>query len=65
MKRILLSAAGVAGILIGTGFILPVVALWRSGSTDTVMIGGPLALGSAILVGAFLSFRAARRRRCA
>jgi hypothetical protein len=29
MKRILLLVAGVAGLLIGLGFIMPAVALWR------------------------------------
>ena len=29
MKRTLLLVAGVAGLLIGLGFIMPAVALWR------------------------------------
>ena len=51
MKRILLLIAGPAGFLVGLGFILPAVALWRSGSPDTVMIAGPLLLGG-VLIGA-------------
>ncbi|MFO1461359.1 MAG: hypothetical protein U1G08_18400 [Verrucomicrobiota bacterium] len=65
MKRVLLSLAGVAGVLLGTGFIFPAVALWRSGSPDTAMIFGPLVLGIVLIAGAVMSFRAARRCRCA
>lgn len=65
MKRVILSLAGVAGLLIGTGFIFPAVALWRSGSPDTAMIFGPLLLGILLVAGAAVAFRAARRCRCA
>lgn len=65
MKRVLLSLAGVAGLLIGTGFIFPAVALWRSGSPDTAMIFGPLVLGILLVAGALLAFWSARQCRCA
>ena len=65
MKRVILSLASVAGLLIGTGLIFPAVALWRSGSPDTAMIFGPLLLGILLVAGAVVAFRAARRCRCA
>lgn len=55
MKRSLILIAGVIGILVGFGFIMPAIALWRSGSPDTAMIFGPLLLGAVLLGAAALA----------
>ena len=45
MKRILLLVAGVAGTLVGLGFIMPAVAWWRQSGFDGVRVALPLLLG--------------------
>jgi 4-hydroxybenzoate polyprenyltransferase len=55
MKRILLMGAGVVGVLVGLGFIMPAVALWRQGGTDTLRVILPLFLGVALMAGALLA----------
>ncbi len=51
MKRILLTLAGVVGLLIGLGFIMPAFALWRHGSPGTFDIVVPSALGCVLMLG--------------
>ena len=55
MKRILLFSAGVVGVLIGLGLIMPAVALWRSDSQQTSGIVLPLLLGVGLVAGALLA----------
>ena len=55
MKRILLMGAGVVGVLVGLGFIMPAVAWWRQGGTDTLRVILPLLLGVALMAGASLA----------
>lgn len=55
MKRILLLSAGVVGVLVGLGLIMPAVALWRSGSPQTLNIILPLLIGGGLLAGAFVA----------
>ncbi|MBN8246392.1 MAG: hypothetical protein J0L84_02995 [Verrucomicrobia bacterium] len=62
MKKTLLILAGVAGVLIGLGLILPAVALWRSGSSDTAWIAGPLLVGTLLAAGSLLLPWAAWKR---
>lgn len=57
MKRTLLLVAGVAGLLIGLGFILPAVDLWRRGTPNTAMVYGPLLLGLLLIAAALLAAR--------
>ena len=45
MKRILLLVAGVAGVPVALGFILPAVAWWRQSGFDGVRVALPLLLG--------------------
>ncbi len=45
MKRILLLVAGVAGGLVGLGFIMPAVAWWRQSGFDGLRVALPLLLG--------------------
>ena len=51
MKRILLIVAGIVGLLIGLGLIMPAVALWRQGSPETFDIVVPSALGCVLMLG--------------
>ncbi len=44
MKRILL-VAGVAGVPVALGFIMPAVAWWRQSGFDGVRVALPLLLG--------------------
>ncbi|HTH48140.1 MAG TPA: hypothetical protein VMB21_11550 [Candidatus Limnocylindria bacterium] len=55
MKRILLLVAGVVGVLVGLGLIMPAVALWRSGSPQTSSIAFPLFLGLGLVAAAVLA----------
>lgn len=57
MKRILYLVAGAAGFLVGLGFIMPAIALWRRGSPDTPMVVGPLLLGLFLIVAAVAAAR--------
>ena len=52
MKRILLLVAGVAGVPVALGFILPAVAWWRQGGFDGVRVALPLLLGVVLVLGA-------------
>ena len=52
MKRILLLVAGVAGGLVGPGFILPAVAWWRQSGFDGLRVALPLLLGVVLVLGA-------------
>jgi hypothetical protein len=45
MKRALFLAAGAIGLLVGLGFILPAVALWRHDGSLAGSNGALLALG--------------------
>ncbi len=45
MKRILLLVAGVAGVPVALGFIMPAVAWWRQSGFDGVRVALPLLLG--------------------
>lgn len=57
MKRILLALAGVVALLVGLGFIMPAVALFRSqgalsaGNSTLLLLGCLMALGGIVLVG--------------
>lgn len=62
MKRILSSVAGVAGMLVGLGLILPAVALWRQNSPATGGIVGPLILGGALMLGGGVALARGGRR---
>ena len=55
MKRILLIGAGVVGVLVGLGFIMPAVAWWRQGGMDALRVILPLFLGVALMAGALLA----------
>ncbi len=52
MKRILLLVAGVAGALVGLGFIMPAVAWWRQSGFDGLRVALPLLLGAVLVLGA-------------
>jgi hypothetical protein len=52
MKRILLLVAGVAGGLVGLGFIMPAVAWWRQSGFDGLRVALPLLLGVVLVLGA-------------
>ena len=55
MKRILLIVAGIVGVLVGLGLILPAVALWRQGSPETSNIVVPLLFGGMLVLGALVA----------
>ncbi len=49
MKRILL-VAGVAGVPVALGFIMPAVAWWRQSGFDGVRVALPLLLGVVLVL---------------
>ena len=55
MKRILLLVAGIVGVLVGLGLIMPAVALWRQDSSQTSNIVLPLLLGGGLVAGAWVA----------
>ena len=52
MKRILLLVAGVAGVPVALGFIMPAVAWWRQSGFDGLRVALPLLLGGVLVLGA-------------
>ena len=64
MKRILLIVAGIVGVLVGLGFIMPAVAWWRQSGPDGLRVMLPLLLGTALVLGALVALAkgAARSR---
>jgi len=52
MKRILPLVAGVAGVPVALGFIMPAVAWWRQSGFDGVRVALPLLLGVGLVFGA-------------
>ncbi len=52
MKRILLLVAGVAGVPVALGFIMPAVAWWRQSGFDGLRVALPLLLGVGLVLGA-------------
>lgn len=55
MKRILLIVAGVVGVLVGLGLIMPAVAWWRSSGLDSLKVMLPLLIGVALVLGALFA----------
>jgi hypothetical protein len=55
MKRILLLIAGVVGVLVGLGLIMPAVALWRDQGPGSRDIMPPLLIGVALVLGALFA----------
>ncbi len=51
MKRILIIVAGIVGVLIGLGFIMPAVAWWRQSGPDASHVMLPLLLGGVLMLG--------------
>lgn len=58
MKRVLFLAAGAVGLLVGLGFILPAVALWRHEGSLAGSNGALLSLGVGLsLIGIGVAWR--------
>lgn len=55
MKRILLIVAGIVGVLVGLGLIMPAVALWRDQGPGARDLMPPLLIGVALVLGALFA----------
>ena len=62
MKRILLSLAGLVAVLVGLGFVMPAVALWRQFGTMPGSSVSLLLLGLLLTLGGFALAVTAFRR---
>jgi hypothetical protein len=62
MKRTLLIAAGIVGILVGAGLIMPAVAWWRQNGPDGRAVVIPLAFGTALVLSALFTLVTGARR---
>jgi hypothetical protein len=63
MKRTFHFVAGLAGVLIGLGFVFPAIAQWRTHGGMSALSVGLLALGTLLTIGGGMAAARALKAR--